>query len=140
MTTLRVIAAATPRYHAADAIVIDWRRARIYRGGGLVFRLGARAWPHGPNATFRILALLLVAGATRGFASHDELFEAIWGDDPDGGPSCPRTYVARAISSPEGLAFRRALELAIYAERGRGYVVRGVGYDLRQDQSRELPR
>jgi hypothetical protein len=67
------VAAANP-----DAIVIDCQARRVH-GIGL-----RPAWRQLPLTQFRFLvAVLTFRGEARG---HGEIVDAVWGDDPDGGP------------------------------------------------------
>jgi hypothetical protein len=104
----RRVAARNP-----GAVVVDLRERRIIRGRtaiGFGSRRGGRRKLFG-----FCLALLLRQGE---FATQGELFEALWGDDEDGGPLHLRTVLAMYCT--EARAALASLGLGVEATRKLG--------------------
>lgn len=55
-------------------------------------------YPRGPSAVISSRIINLLRQAAGGIVTHREMYEALWGDDPDGGPDDPSVNVQVAIS------------------------------------------
>lgn len=72
----------------ADAVIVDFRGA-IWRGGEIIGRAG-------PN-TIRFRVLFLLLAGMPGVIRYADLYEAMWGDDNNGGPENARGTVALTL-------------------------------------------
>ena len=107
----------------AGALVVDVRNFRIYRDRIAIWRpLQLR---NGSSVSFRIFALLLAA-LPRGVLPHGDLIEALWGDDPEGGPGHAVGYVAAKLSGESGQLFRAATGLRVISDFRKNYILRYV--------------
>lgn len=96
-----------------DALVVDHAAQRFGRAGIVLVQTG--------SVQFRFLAAM-VAAASRGLIAWDDLVEAMWGDDPEGGPEDPRLYIR--VMRSRTARYQRALGLTIVNVCGRGLDVR----------------
>lgn len=105
-----VVVGAFHRQRSSDGavLVVDFRRRMLARNGAVLLA-GAKR--------FRMLATIAVAAGE--WIARLRVVEAIWGDDPDGGPVDPSNSIYKWLwRSRQAL---RRLGLAIETHRYDGY-------------------
>jgi|GEM_PF-3655927 len=110
-------------------IVVTLSPVKLYRPDAIVIGLpGSRIWVAGVEAydgyttQSRICAALLCASLA-GYVNYDELIEYIWGDDENGGPLSPTTYIAASIARRRNALVLAAANIRIRNHWGRGLFV-----------------
>lgn len=118
MTAPRIILSAGPQSEQSDTIVIDVRTSLLWRGAESRPHY-SRSHPLTRRTTFRIFSALLLSAPR--LLPHEDLYDFVWGDDPDGGPEDPRLSVATHIGRPSGIDLMNWLGGSVVSRFGHGY-------------------
>jgi hypothetical protein len=106
----------------ADVVCVDVRHGQIWRGGVCVKFDQRTKYSTLPSTKFRIISAFVCAG---NLLLHRDLFEAVWGDDLNGGPSCgAMNYVHSVLCGgttemPDGTIVRVRDALGFKVRAGR---------------------
>jgi hypothetical protein len=111
----QIILALGPVKAPADAIVIDYLNS-TFRRGTECRRLHSNR-PDVLPIGFRAIACLIVASP--GCVSHDDILQAVYGDDPNGGPIWAVSSMTSVISSRRDLL--TWLGARVSSQRGFGH-------------------
>lgn len=102
----RILVAIGDGGRPRDAVVIDWLDRRIWVGGRLAIKAGPSKFRDGASMPFVAVALVLCA-IPFGAIGYADLVEALWGDDPEGGPFAPVNSIrAMLAAKPAAQLFR----------------------------------